>query len=898
MRRTEPKEVAAVVVIALALSGYVLTTRAGSLLAGATDLLHNAVGRPISWALLALVVLAGALLVLARVAMTRRTLRRRVVLELLPSEEFDPPVDAVVRLAAGLARTRRSPRGWLDAPASAVRVRLDVDPEGRMTYRLEIPGHARNAVRAALGVFGEHVEVHQLDPSPASSTGDQAVGETAPDATRDDEVRFARAELVLARSTSDPLADIGIEPDPLAGFAQALAEANVPAGERVSVAVDLLPLTATAGRRLRRRLLHQAGRQQAARGGQPRPLQELLEGPGRSGRAAPGELVGRRTVQRALTSKLGTAEPLFRLQILAQAQATYTARAVSLLHGVLAAFDVFSGENHLKVSGLRIPGIAVLGSDRFWRRGRFDRRLASGRFAPAGRLGAVTASEVAGLLKPPTVQCAATNVVRSDGPLPGPPPGLPTFADQTHLLPLGTVLDRDRERPVGVALKDTFFSYMAGRSRYGKTETAIGQFLHLARSGHGCFFLDPHEDAIQKIKGYLTDPGVRERVVEVNLAADQPRERQPGWNLLATQGRTPVQIQGQVDALVDAFASALGWDERNTRALNLTTQSAQALTELSRRLPAALAPTIFQIPTLLGNDDWRSAALPYLSPPTRQFFVDRFPRLPGEAITPITNLIDRLRVAPTVAALLGNPVSSYDIRQAMDQGKIVLACPGSGSVRDRLVANFLVYDLLHAAKTRASLEVDRRRWFWLFLDEVQTYDGAAGGNLAALLEQTAKYGVRALLFNQNPERLTAATLNAVTTNRSHLMSTALNAKAATLLTREWGGAIRPEQLTRLRRYTYLASITVGDRPSPPFLIRGRSVQDLFPDQQHPERVEALEEQIDRHTVRVPVAETVTALGELDQRILEYLQRSTAPPGDAEASRRWQVQPAPEREEQR
>ena len=34
----------------------------------------------------------------------------------------------------------------------------------------------------------------------------------------------------------------------------------------------------------------------------------------------------------------------------------------------------------------------------------------------------------------------------------------------------------------------------------------------------------------------------------------------------------------------------------------------------------------------------------------------------------------------------------------MDRGLIVLACPGFGSDRDRLVANLLVYDFLHAAR--------------------------------------------------------------------------------------------------------------------------------------------------------------------------------------------------------
>ncbi len=131
-----------------------------------------------------------------------------------------------------------------------------------------------------------------------------------------------------------------------------------------------------------------------------------------------------------------------------------------------------------------------------------------------------------------------------------------------------------------------------------------------ARATAACSSI-PHLDALNRIKGYLTEEGLRERVVEVNLADP---DRQPAWNLFAVAGRSPRRAAGQVDAVVDAFASALRWDEVNARALNLTTQAAQALVDLARQLPAELAPTIFEIPVLLSDDDWREAVLPYVSP--------------------------------------------------------------------------------------------------------------------------------------------------------------------------------------------------------------------------------------------------------------------------------------------
>src|SRR4029077_1773728 len=156
------------------------------------------------------------------------------------------------------------------------------------------------------------------------------------------------------------------------------------------------------------------------------------------------------------------------------------------------------------------------------------------------------------------------NVLRAGAAVGPPPRGLPTFDHQPELMPMGKVADEDGEHLVGVPLRDSFFSYIAGRSRFGKTEAALGQFVHLARSGQGCLLLDPHHDGIERVKPYLTDAGIRDRVVEIDLT---DAERQPAWNLLSAAGRSPARAAGQVDTIVDAFASALPRDEGNTRAL-------------------------------------------------------------------------------------------------------------------------------------------------------------------------------------------------------------------------------------------------------------------------------------------------------------------------------------------
>ncbi len=164
--------------------------------------------------------------------------------------------------------------------------------------------------------------------------------------------------------------------------------------------------------------------------------------------------------------------------------------------------------------------------------------------------------------------------------------------------------------------------------------------------------------------------------------------------------------------------------------------------------------------------------------------------------------------------------------------------------------------------------------FYVFLDEVQVYDGAASGNLAALLEQTAKYGIKGFLLNQNPERLTKDTLNALTTNRSHLIATALNAHAASLITREWDGDPPASAITSLPRRTFLAQVTHRGQLTRPFLFANESVEEHFADAFNPEAVADIQPTIDTASGRTPAAATVEALDTLDERIKYHLLNTT------------------------
>ncbi|MGN6664664.1 MAG: hypothetical protein ACTHK6_10740 [Solirubrobacterales bacterium] len=806
------------------------------------------------------IIATGIALALAtqRLLATRRSLRSRLLLAAVPADEFKPSIETVLRFASQLSRSDRTVLGWMDRRASAIRVSISSDDQGRLVYLLGFPARAEKLVRSALRMF-EGVEIRGAD---------EVIGSTPPSRSDggEDEV-VLRTELVLARPSIEPLAKLALDPDPLQPFAGALAGLQPDRGETATIHLDLLPAAGPRRARLRGALQREGRRRY---GGERIDLARLLGGGGKDKAARePAELAERRDIASALDAKLRDAGPLFKAQILIRVRGRNRSRAKAVMLSLLSAFGPLSSRNWLRAVGLPIPGLAFIGSDAWPRRRRFDRRFASGFFRPARRC-IVTASELAGFLKPPTIDCRADNVVRS-GALLSPAPPLPAFkVDRHDLIPLGRVRRDTADELVGVTVVDSFFSYIAGRSRYGKTELAIAQFVHLARSGHGGLFLDPHGDALERIKPYLTGPGVAERVVQIDLGPGSGSAPQPGWNLFELRGSNAEEAEARVEAVVDAFASSLEWGERNTRAINLTTQAAIALASIARVLPPEKAPTIFQIPTLLSNDEWRKAVLPFLPRTAQQFWLDRFGRLAEEAITPLTNMVDRLRASSAATALLGQSQSTYRAREAMDRGLIVLACPGSGGARDRLLANLLVFDLFHGAKARGELPPDQRALFFACLDEIQTFDGGST-NIAALVEQTAKFGLRGIFLNQNPERLSPATLNALTTNRSHLVSTALNSHAASLLTREWGGEPSATALTRLPRYRFIAQVTHEGDLSNPFALGGIRVEDAF-GAGEVGRVGDLEEISAETTVRKSPAEVLSHLDGLDDAIVSELRR--------------------------
>lgn len=98
----------------------------------------------------------------------------------------------------------------------------------------------------------------------------------------------------------------------------------------------------------------------------------------------------------------------------------------------------------------------------------------------------------------------------------------------------------------------------------------------------------------------------------------------------------------------------------------------------------------------------------------------------------------------------------------------------------------------------------------------------------------------------------------------------LNAHAAALIAREWGGQPGPDAITHLPRRTFLTQVTHQGELSQPFLIQTVSVPELYPDAYRPDHITVAQPLIDTASGRVDATKTITALDTLDARIQNHL----------------------------
>ena len=357
-----------------------------------------------------------------------------------------------------------------------------------------------------------------------------------------------------------------------------------------------------------------------------------------------------------------------------------------------------------------------------------------------------------------------------------------------RLIFIGRTKWRDLDKPFGLRPHDRrAHMYVIGKTGVGKSSLLEGMIRQDVLAGNGLALFDPHGDLAERLNDWIPESRRRDLIY---LNVPDP-EQSFGFNPL--QGVPPLRrslaANGIVEALKKLFDDA--WGVRLEYILR------NALLLLLEQPQATLSDVV----RLFHEKDFRKeAAERVANEQVKRFWLtefEKFGRQRSEAVTPIENKLGSLLVDPFVSRILTIPQSTFDPREAMDSGKVLLVNLAKGKIGEApatLFGGLLVTMLGLSGLARADAPQTERRDFFMYLDEFQTFTTLA---LVNMLAELRKYGVGLVLANQFMDQIDVEVRNAILGNVGTLVVFRVGAMDAQKLVKELSPNLDPYELTLL-----------------------------------------------------------------------------------------------------
>jgi hypothetical protein len=392
-----------------------------------------------------------------------------------------------------------------------------------------------------------------------------------------------------------------------------------------------------------------------------------------------------------------------------------------------------------------------------------------------------------------------------------PPVELPIAGATPDVAKLGTTAFRGQSRPFGL-LPDDRRRHVGILGKTGMGKTTLLQSLITAdiAAGRGVAVVDPHGDLAEAILRSV--PSVRTNDVVLFDPADAAYPI--AFNPLACSDRTQRPLVAS--AILSTFKKLYG-DSWGPRLEHILRNSLFTLLDI----PDA---SLILVPRLLTDVRFREQALQRTTDPmVREFWEREFAQLPpkfrAEATAPVLNKVGQFLTNPVLRNILGQSESRVNLRQIMDERKILIVNLSKGRLGEdasTLLGSFLITAVQLAAMSRADVDESRRTDFYLYVDEFGCF---ATESFAGILSEARKYRLNLIVANQYLAQLSEATLAAVFGNVGSLLVFQVGPQDAETLAEQLGSPVEPPDLMMLPKYHAYARLLIEGQPSRPYSMR-------------------------------------------------------------------------------
>ncbi len=310
--------------------------------------------------------------------------------------------------------------------------------------------------------------------------------------------------------------------------------------------------------------------------------------------------------------------------------------------------------------------------------------------------------------------------------------------------------------PFGIKAKDrTKHVYVIGKTGMGKSTLLENMAVQDIKNGNGLAFIDPHGATAETLLDYIPE----ERVKDVLYFAPFDTDHPVSFNVMEDVG--PDKRHLVVSGLMSVFKKI--WvDAWSARMEYILSNTLLALLEYPDS-------TLLGVNRMLSDKHYRRKVIDNITDPAvKSFWVDEFlnynERYMQEAGDAIKNKIGQFTSNPLIRNIVGQPHSSFDLREIMDGRKILIANLSKGLVGEsnaNLLGSMLTTRLYLAAMSRADLSAEKMKTmpnFYFYVDEFQSF---ANATFADILSEARKYKLNLTIAHQYIEQMEEEVRNAV-----------------------------------------------------------------------------------------------------------------------------------------
>ncbi|MCA9327138.1 type IV secretion system DNA-binding domain-containing protein [Candidatus Saccharibacteria bacterium] len=231
--------------------------------------------------------------------------------------------------------------------------------------------------------------------------------------------------------------------------------------------------------------------------------------------------------------------------------------------------------------------------------------------------------------------------------------------------------------------------------------------------------------------------------------------------------------------------------------------------------------TMLDITRMLTDKKFRADVLQYVQDPVvRNFWTIEFAswndKFMTEAVAPILNKVGAFTANPLVRNIIGQPKSSFNIRQIMDERKILIVNLSRGLVGEdnaALLGALLVTKVQLAAMSRADIASEQRTPFYLYVDEFQNF---ATDSFATILSEARKYGLSLTVANQYIAQMLPEVKDAVFGNVGSIISFRTSADDAHTMLKYFEPKFTDYDLVHMHNRHFAISMTIDGEKVPAF----------------------------------------------------------------------------------